>query len=219
MQSQAARLLAEKLTRELYRIAQAYGKKHPFKFEDLTHDLAIMLQHEALQQVSLKFFRPGKHREVLVAYDYVFHAGHPPFHFDAAQGLGVVPLAPPFKMRLIVHRDSQNGYYEPQLHLNWGNVPPFTHREGFRHQDGHTTQRTGGRASKQVYMDATLRRQGHVKFFLPHRQYGFITGGDGTDIFFHQNNVQDFTPRKGQRVSYLPLATPRGIQAKDVHPT
>ncbi|MBN1920786.1 MAG: cold shock domain-containing protein [Anaerolineae bacterium] len=65
-------------------------------------------------------------------------------------------------------------------------------------------------------MDETLRCAGRVKFFLPHKQYGFITGGDGVDIFFHQNNVQGFTPRTGQAVTYLSLVTPRGIQAKDV---
>jgi cold shock CspA family protein len=217
MQQQAAQLLAEKLTRELYRIAQAYGKKHPFRFEDLTHDLAVMLRHNALRHLSLKFFRPGEQRAVLVAYDYALHAGRPTFHLDDAQGLGIVPLAPPFDMRLVVNRDPQNGRYQRQLRLNWGDAPQFAQRDGFTHQDGNTTKRTGGRASKQVYMDAALRQQGRVKFFLPHKQYGFIAG-NGVDVFFHQKNVQGFTPRPGQAISYLPLVTPRGIQAKDVRP-
>ena len=218
MQPKAARLLAEKLTRELYRIAQAYGKQHPVEFKDLTHDLGVMLEHDALQHVSLKFHRPGARREVLVEYNYALHAGRSRFHLDDSRGLGIVPLAPPFEMRLSVNRDPQNGRYARRLTLSWDSAPRFTRREGFNHQDGNTSRRTGGRASKEIFMDDGLRREGQVKFFLPQRQYGFIVTGDGVDIFFHAKNVQGFTPRKGQRVTYLPLATPRGIQAKDVRP-
>jgi cold shock CspA family protein len=220
MNRDAAKLLSEKVMREIFRIGQAYGKELPNKFEDLVHDLGVMLVHDALQQVSLKFYRPGERREVLVAYEYALHAGNPQFHLDDAQGLGIVPLAPPVEMSLIVYRDSQNGRYERELLMNWGAAPQFTQRGGFVHQDGNTSSRTGGRASKQVYMGDALRRSGTVKFFLPNKHYGFITGQDGgsqgCDIFFHEKNAQGFAPRAGQHVTYLTLATPRGIQAKDI---
>ncbi len=216
MNANSSRLLAEKVTRELYRTAQAYGKEHPYRFEDLLNDLAVMIEHEALHLVSLKFFRANGHREVLAEYNYAFHAGRPTFRIDDTQGLGIVPLTPPFEMGLIVNRDAQGGQYAQRLRLNWGDAPDYTHGGGFTHADGNTASRTGGRASKEVYMDDALRRMGQVKFFLPQKQYGFITGGDGVDIFFHEKNAQGFAPRQGQRVTYLPLITPRGIQAKDV---
>jgi cold shock CspA family protein len=218
MNRKAADLLAQKVTRELYRIAQAYGKQHPFRFEDLVHDLAVMLERDCLTSVSLKFHRPNGRRDVLVEYNYALHAGNPRFHLDDAQGLGIVPLSPPFEMGLVVNRDPQNGAYERQLRLNWGDAPRFARRGGFEHQDGNTTRRTGGRASKRIYMDDALRRRGQIKFFLPARQYGFIASADGVDVFFHANNIQGFQPRRGQWVTYLPVATPRGIQAKDVRP-
>lgn len=134
-----------------------------------------------------------------------------------------MPLSPPFEMALVVNRDSLRGTYEGQLRLNWGDAPGYARRGGFvpwngdfEEQDGNTTRRTGGRASKRVYMDHGLRRQGQVKFFLAGQKYGFIVGTDGTDVFFHADNAEGFAPSKGQRVSYLPLATPRGVQAKDV---
>ena len=216
MNRKAASLLAQKVTREVYRIAQAYGKQHPFRFEDLVNDLAVMLERGSLTNISLKFYRPNGHRDVLVEYNYAMHAGSPRFHLDDAQGLGIVPLSPPFEMGLVVNRDPQNGAYEGRLRLNWGDAPRFARRGGFEHQDGNTTHRTGGRASKRVYMDHALRRRGQVKFFLPAKQYGFITGADGVDVFFHANNVQGFQPRGDQWVTYLPMATPRGVQAKDV---
>ena len=216
MNANAAKLLAEKVVREVYRIAQAYGKEHPFRFEDLVHDLAVMLERNALHSVSLKFHRPTAGREVLVEYAYALHAGTPRFYLDDAEGLGIVPLSPPFEMGLVVNRDVQGGAYQNRLRLNWGNAPHYTRRGGFEHQDGNTTRRTGGRASKTVFMDDGLRRRGQVKFYLPAKGYGFIASTEGVDVFFHANNVQGFQPCQGQRVSYLPLATPRGIQAKDV---
>lgn len=216
MNPNAASLLAQKVCRELYRIAQAYGKRHPFRFEDLVHDLTVMLERDSLNGVSLKFYRPNSRRDVLVEYNYALHAGNPRFHLDDAQGLGIVPLSPPFEMGLVVNRDPRGGAYESRLRLNWGDAPRYARRRGFEHQDGNTTRRTGGRASKQVYMDDGLRRQGQVKFYLPAKQYGFITGAAGVDVFFHASNVRGFQPHRGQWVTYLPLATPRGIQAKDV---
>ncbi len=220
MERNAAKLLSEKVVREVFRIAQAYGKEYPFRFEDLVHDLAVMLECNALHTVTLKFHRPNGRRDVLVEYAYALHAGAPRFYLDDAEGLGIVPLRPPFEMGLVINRDPQRGAYEHRLRLNWGDAPQYTRRGGFEHQDGNTTKRTGGRASKKVYMDDGLRRRGQVKFFLPAKGYGFIVGRDGVDVFFHANNVEASlgVPRQGQRVSYLPMATPRGVQAKDVRP-
>ncbi len=216
MNLSAARTLSDKLVRELFRIAQAYGKEHPFRFEDLANDFAAMLETDCLQIVSLKFHRNNASRDVLVEYNYSLHAGAPRFHLDDAQGIGIVPLSPPFEMQLVIHRDLQRMPPANRLRLNWGDAPVFAHGQGYAHQDGNTARRTGGQATKQVYMDNALRRQGRVKFFLPDRQYGFIAGSDGVDVFFHANNAPTLHPRPGQQVSYLPMVTPRGVQAKDV---
>jgi cold shock CspA family protein len=218
MQPNAARLLAEKIVREVFRIAQAYGKEHPFSFDDILNDLAVMLEHDALQLVSLKFHRPDAARAVLAEYNYALHAGAPQFYLDHAQGIGIVPLNLPFDMGLVVQREALGGAYAGCLRLSWGDAPQYTRHAGFAHQDGNTTVRTGGRASKQVFMDDSLRRPGHVKFFAAGRQYGFITGADGVDVFFHATNVTGCQPYTGQRVTFLPLVTPKGIQAQDVRP-
>ncbi len=218
MQPNPAHLLAEKVLREVFRIAQAYGKEHPFRFEDLLNDLTVMLEHDALQLVSLKFHRPDATRTVLAEYNYALHAGAPQFHLDHAQGIGIVPLSPPFDMVLVVQRETLGGVYAGRLRLNWGGAPQYTRGGGFEHQDGNTAARTGGRASKQVFMDDSLRRPGQVKFFAVARQYGFIIGADGVEVFFHAANLSGFQPYTGQPVTFLPLVTPRGIQAQDVRP-
>ena len=215
MDRSASRLLAEKVVRELFRIAQAYGKEHPFAFEDMVHDLALALQRRALRRVTLKFFRPDHQREVLLEYSYAFHAGRPRFYLDDAHGLAIVPLSPPIAMTLVAQFDPPAAAL-PGLRLNWGTAPDYVRQTGFEHHDGNTAARTGGRASKRVFMADSLRSQGRVKLYRSGGQYGFITGRDGVDVFFHASNVNGFHPRTGQRVTYLPLATPRGIQAKDV---
>lgn len=218
MNRNAAKLLAEKVGRELYRIAQAYGQQHPYTYEDLTHDLALMLETSSVTSLALKFHRPGDRERVLVEYSYHFHAGQPRFHLDDAQGIGIVPLAPPIEMALVVNRGPGNGSVPGPFRLNWGTAPQYGREAGFAHQDGNTTRRTGGRASKQVFIGDDLRRQGQVKHYWPDKQYGFIVGRDGVDVFFHASNLAGFQPQRGQPVSYLPLVTPRGIQAKDVRP-
>ncbi len=218
MNPKSAKLLAEKVTRELYRIAQAYGKELPYQFEELTHDLGVMLENDSLTSVSLKLHRPNANRDVLAEYSYDFHAGAPRFCLDDTQGLGIVPLPPPLEIGLVVRRDGRDGLYEARLCLRWSDAPQYARDDGFDHQDGNTTHRTGGRASKHIYMANGLSREGTVKFFLPAKGYGFIAGPNGVDIFFHANNVQGFQPYQGQRVTYLPLATPRGVQAKNVRP-
>ena len=218
MNPKDAKLLSEKVTRELYRITQAYGQELPYRFEDLTHDLGVMLENDSLTSVSLKLHRPSASRDVLAEYNYDFHAGAPRFHLDDTEGLGIVPVSPPLEIGLVVRRDRREESYERRLRLGWGDAPPYARDEGFDHQDGNTTHRTGGRASKHIYMANGLNRAGTVKFFLPAKGYGFIAGPDGIDVFFHVNNVRGFQPYQGQRVTYLPLATPRGVQAKNVRP-
>lgn len=218
MRPEGNRLLAEKVVRELFRIAQSYGQTHSVGFEDLVHDLALMLEVGSLNSVSLKFHRPNARETVLVEYNYAFHAGRPQFHLDDAQGLGIVPLSPPIAMALVVNRGPATQPMTGQFRLNWGAAPEYRREAGFEHRDGNTAQRTGGRASKQVFIGDDLRREGQVKHYWAEKQYGFITGRDGVDVFFHASNLQGFQPQRGQSVTYLPLVTPRGVQAKDVRP-
>lgn len=212
-----AQLLGEKVTRELFRIAQAHGLQHPFAFDDLSHDLAVMVGQHALQSVSLKFFRPGQ-QTVLAEYTYAIHPDQRELRADHAQGLAIVPLTGAYEMRLVVNRDWQGGAYASQLRLNWGPAPDLRRHTGYAEQDGNTTSRTGGRASKVVFIDDSLRRGGRIKWFARPRQYGFIVAADGAELFFHASNLAGFEPQPGQPVTFLPVVTPKGVQAKDIRP-
>ncbi len=62
---------------------------------------------------------------------------------------------------------------------------------------------------------APLRQTGTVAFFHVRRGYGFISGGDGADVFVHQSNTG--TPiATGQRVEFAVRDGQKGLEAYDV---
>ncbi len=49
------------------------------------------------------------------------------------------------------------------------------------------------------------------------RGFGFITGDDGKDVFFHNSSLQGgFTPMVGDTVEYDVESGERGLNAKNV---
>ena len=56
---------------------------------------------------------------------------------------------------------------------------------------------------------------------LTGKGFGFITGGDGDDLFFHSSSVQGVSfeeLREGQKVSYTVGQGPKGPRAENVKP-
>jgi CspA family cold shock protein len=61
------------------------------------------------------------------------------------------------------------------------------------------------------------RRKGTVAFFHVRRGYGFISAGDGTDVFVHQSNTGS-PIETGQEVEYAVRTGQKGLEAYDVLP-
>jgi CspA family cold shock protein len=61
---------------------------------------------------------------------------------------------------------------------------------------------------------------GKVKFFNSIKRYGFITGDDGEDIFFHQNDVRETGFRtklnQGDAVTFTVRNEPKGKRAVNI---
>lgn len=59
--------------------------------------------------------------------------------------------------------------------------------------------------------------EGIVKWFNPHKAYGFIAGDDGNDYFVHLKGLgRGVLIREKDRVSFDPVETDRGKQAQNV---
>jgi len=60
---------------------------------------------------------------------------------------------------------------------------------------------------------------GTVKWFSKEKGYGFITRGDGTDVFVHFSNVRGTgfrTLEEGQAVDFVTAPGKKGMEARDV---
>lgn len=62
--------------------------------------------------------------------------------------------------------------------------------------------------------------KGTVKKFDKEKGYGFITGEDGKDYFFHYSQLvmEGFkTAEVGQKVEYEAASTEKGLRANNIH--
>ena len=68
-------------------------------------------------------------------------------------------------------------------------------------------------------MDAT-RMQGIIKSYLGDKGYGFISGDDGKDYFFHVNSIKNKKQQDeiadGLSVKFNGVPTPKGYSAKSI---
>jgi CspA family cold shock protein len=63
--------------------------------------------------------------------------------------------------------------------------------------------------------------EGKVKWFNAAKGYGFIDGGDGSDVFVHYSVIQKDgyrTLNQGEAVQYDVVQGPKGLQAVNVQP-
>ena len=63
------------------------------------------------------------------------------------------------------------------------------------------------------------KKAGTVKWFSPHKHYGFITIGEDEDVFFHQQQLleeADEAPQKGQPARFHMRHSPKGPEALNV---
>lgn len=62
-----------------------------------------------------------------------------------------------------------------------------------------------------------MLNNGVVKWFDTTKKYGFITGADGVEVFFHISGVPSKTaPLEGTKVTYEIVDSPKGKRAVNV---
>lgn len=62
-----------------------------------------------------------------------------------------------------------------------------------------------------------MRTNGVVKWYSTEKKYGFLTGADGLEVFFHISGVPSKTaPLEGSKVEYEVTDTPKGKRAVEV---
>jgi CspA family cold shock protein len=64
------------------------------------------------------------------------------------------------------------------------------------------------------------KEQGTIKWFSPHKHYGFIVTRQGDEVFFHEQQIVDdngTTPHKGQSVEFHTRLAVKGPEALNVY--
>jgi len=217
MNYQDACLMSEKVTADLRHLLQAYGKDLG-DLDDEQHDFAVMLRHDDLQIVWLKFIEEN---EVIRAeYTYHFAEGRWPRLYDTAEGLTLVPIPTTATPKIIIRQKDGDGEaaYRHLLRINWSPAAKYQRPAGRTVNDGHTARKTGGRARTEIFLDAASRVTGQIASFHP-RRFGFIRVDDQHNlIFFHFSDMEFPTHslRLGLRVVFNRVFTPKGPQAKGV---
>jgi CspA family cold shock protein len=62
------------------------------------------------------------------------------------------------------------------------------------------------------------KQRGVIKWFNPHKQYGFISGEEGEDVFFHERQIVEGreAAHEGQRARFHVRYGEKGLQALNV---
>lgn len=59
--------------------------------------------------------------------------------------------------------------------------------------------------------------EGTIKWYNSKKNFGFITGIDGKDYFFHKSALpQGKVPKENDKVNFSPEESERGIQAQNI---
>ena len=59
--------------------------------------------------------------------------------------------------------------------------------------------------------------EGSIKWFNKTKGFGFITGLDGTDYFFHHSALpQGKEPKENEKVNFTPAESEKGKQAQQI---
>ncbi len=214
MKNKEAELMSEKVLKEIFRLAQAMGKDLG-SFEDYAHDLAVMLDYDDLERAALRV--TDTEGNLLVEYGYWFAVeGVRRDSPDHTGGLAVVQVPEDSRAGIIILRTGRAHQYRHLLRIPWDTIPTHTRNGGDEFENSHFKKKTGGRAVNTVYADNQLRKIGRVKFYNATRGYGFIEAqGMPADIFFHTSEAPDDL-EKDDEVSFLMVATPKGLQARAV---
>ena len=218
MTPREADLMAQKLVSELSQIARSYGKTLPSPEQHYRHDFALMCRWDDLTRVSLVFHQ-AVNDSLIVKAEYTFNIngdGKRRISPDTSNSPPIVPIPHPFQLAVIITRGGQGSLYQDKLRIGWSGAPGYRRPEGHTIRDGHFSRKTGGRGDREVFIGDSVRRTGRVKSFNPSRGYGFIIpDGGALEVFVHRSRVPVVLVR-GQRVSFIPLHTGKGVQAESV---
>lgn len=199
----------------------SYGLKTWSKenFQNWLHDLTLMLIFDDLVYVKLEVY--GHENQILFQHAFYFTAGESDTIKNENLGLELPVLSREIiaGCRVIInnkHSDSHEKEYRKWLRINWCSVEPLHRNQGDSFVSRHTAASSKGKNKGEVWVDNQARRHGVIYRVI--ENYAFARDeATQENVFLHTNAL---TSRMkfmiGQRVSYIPIQTKKGMQGMNI---
>jgi hypothetical protein len=223
MPSDAIRLEISKVKAQVQFIDRAFGLGIWRSKEDWlkwAHDLEVMREFDDLSGFALELLDATQ--RVLFCFRIDFGKQNRRAHLvDSGSGIELPMLdrAMVHSHRLIAHHNGKMDRYRHLLALRWSDAETLPRASGSSYESEHARKITGGRQSGNFFVGNEARRllmvtqSGHLDYVFAKA----LGQPEVPNVFIHRRWVQSrVTLQPGARLSALLVATPRGVQARDV---
>jgi cold shock CspA family protein len=216
-------LMASKAMRQLRVIDQSRNFKlfsSDKEYEDLVHDVGVMLEYQDLDGVSLQAL--DKEKKVIFEFKIAFAVnGANGKKRDASGGIEI-PLLDPSSVagaRWLLHRKGKEPEYKHQLRLSYGAAAKRDYADDSSFNSDHAAAITGGRQTGRVRV-ANQNRMPLTVVRVGGRGFAFAQDAAGKlQVFCHASEAPtDHSFSVGQKITAVVVQVPKGLQARQIRP-
>lgn len=190
--------------------------------DNVMHDLLVIRTFNNLKSVTAEYL--GANRSVVFAHSIEFspNGNGNGRLVDAARGIEL-PVLPPSLIvdhvfSIFWHDRSQEELLKHLLKLNWSNKEELAKAKGTRIRSEHHERITAQSNSAEIYVTDLARHFGRITHVAEGRGFAFAKDETlGRSVWLHVCHAPTGCVfRLGQRVSYVVVDVPRGLQARDI---
>jgi hypothetical protein len=221
------RVQIEKAIRALEFVARRM-ERQLFSSEDerakWMHDLQVIRRMNNLKSVAAQYV--GADETIVFEHEIVFcpngHANDMAVDAGAGLELPLLPLNLIRGNRLVMteHDRSQRSLYQDLLKVPWTNVKCLKKAKGTSVQSVHHEKITKGNNTASLFVSQLARHFGRISRVIEGRGFAFAEDETlGRSVWLHVSHApKGYVFRVGNRVSYVAVDVPKGLQGRDIQP-
>jgi cold shock CspA family protein len=222
------RLQIDKAIRAMEFVARRMGQRL-FSSEDdrsrWVHDLEVIRRVNNLKAVSAEYV--GREKILIFAHEIQFSpngSANGPV-IDSAEGVDspwcdkeLVKLIEANRVTLTEKDPSQARLYRDSLQIKFSTAEPLKKPKGTSVSSRHHEKITGGNNTANFFVCDLARHGGRITHVAEGRGFAFAKDETlGVEVWLHVSHAaKGFVFRRGDRVSYLVVDSPKGLQGRDI---
>jgi len=219
------RMQVEKAVRALEFVAHRLGRSLFASEEERAkwmHDLEVIRRLNNLKAIAAEYI--GADKTVLFEHEIGFSPnGHAKgIVIDSAGGveLPVFPREIVREHRVVMreHDQAQRSLYQHLLTVNWTTVECLKKAKGTSVHSEHHAKITRGNNTASLFVSELARHHGRITYVAEGRGFAFADDETlGHAVWLHVCHApKGFVFRQGERVSYVVVDVPKGLQGRDI---